>query len=221
MAKNIIGQLKDTGEVTRGWLGVSFQSVDEGLAEYNDMEKPEGVYITSVLKDSPAEKSGLKVGDIIISVDDEKIKGDRDLVRVIANKKVGARAKITIIRSGKKKVVIAKISKRDDKNLANNRSLSDDTPVFGLTIGSIDREIAMKLRIPSGEGVLVTGVAPGSKADKAGFGKGDVIFQINHKAVNSVEDFNKIMFRIKKGEEVSFLVKLLNMRSFSVVKIRR
>mgnify|MGYP006288113213 CR=1 FL=1 len=113
--KGIIDELKKTGEITRPWLGISFRPINEDIREYFKLENTKGVLVMNVLKDSPAEKAGLRKYDIIKEVDREEIEGTEDLVKKINNKDIGDKIMLRVIRNGESEVVFAKIGKRPDR----------------------------------------------------------------------------------------------------------
>ena len=115
LAKGIVAQLKTSGEVTRGWLGVGIQNLTPELAQYYKLKENEGVLVTQVFKDDPAEKSGIRANDIIIAVDGKPVSSVRELSGVIANTRVGKRTAVTFMRDGKKKTVYVELAKRDDE----------------------------------------------------------------------------------------------------------
>jgi serine protease Do len=219
MAENIIEQLKNNGEVVRGWLGVRIQNVDEGLAEYYDLDKPEGVLITDTFENNPAQVAGIKTGDVIISIDGKMIKDSRELTRVVAGLMVGTKVKVVAIRNGKRKVFDVVIGKRDG-DLVSSSAQDENVIPFGIQIAELDKDTSKKLGVPYGQGVLVANLDPNGKASKEGFRKWDVILQINHKPVNSSSDYLKLIKAIKKGDKVSFFVKKYN-RGFGVIKITK
>lgn len=219
MAENIIEQLKNSGEVVRGWLGVRIQDVDQGLAEYYDLDEPEGVLITDTFANNPAENAGMKTGDVIISINGKMIKDSRELTRVVAGLRVGLEVKVVAIRSGKRKEFTVLIGKRDG-DLASSSKHDKDVIPFGIKVVELDKEISKKLGVPYGQGVLVANLDPNGKALKQGFRKGDVILQINHRPISSPEGYTKLIKTIKKGEKVSFFVKKYN-RGFGVIKLTK
>ncbi|MGM0418782.1 MAG: Do family serine endopeptidase [Thermodesulfobacteriota bacterium] len=219
MAENIIAQLQNNGEVVRGWLGVQIQAVDEGLAEYSGLDEAKGVYITEAFEGDPAEKSGIKSGDIIVEISGEKVDSPRELTGIVAGLKVGSKVEIKVVRNGKKKTFDVKIGKRGDEALAAKEKGESDIP-FGIQIAELDKSTSKRLGVTYGKGVLVANLDSSGKAAKAGMRKWDVILQINHKSVNSPDDYLKIIENIKKGENVSFFVKQYN-RGFSVIKLKK
>jgi len=204
MAKGIVEQLKNNGEVTRAWLGVGIQDLTPELADYYNLEDQKGALVTKVFKGDPAEKAGIQENDIIIEANGKKV-SSRDLSRTIANTPVGERIPITILRNGEEKTVYVELVKRVDSprkvGLKNSGEL-------GLQVTPLDPETARQLGLPEDEeGVLVTNVQPGGKGHRAGLEKGDVIKEVNRQAVNTPQEMKAQMEEIKTGDTAQLLVK--------------
>jgi serine protease Do len=219
MASAIIEQLKNNGEVVRGWLGVQIQDVDEGIAEYYGLKKPEGVLVAEVFEGNPAADAGIKAGDIIVEVGKSDIKNSRDLTREVAALKVGSKVDVTVVRDGKRKAFKVTIGKRGEDVFAASDAKDSKIP-FGIQIAELDRATAERLNVKFGQGVVVANLDPEEGAYKAGLRRWDVILQINHKPVNSPDDYLKIIGSLKNNEEVSLFVKQYN-RGFSVIKLQK
>ncbi|MDY0362535.1 MAG: Do family serine endopeptidase [Desulforegulaceae bacterium] len=219
MASSIIKQLKNNGEVVRGWLGVMIQDVDEGIAEYYGLKKAEGVFVSEVIEGNPAADAGIKAGDIITDIGKEKVRNSRELTREVASLKVGSKVSVTIVRDGNEKIYDVTIGKRGDDVAVSLQDQNSKIP-FGIQIAELDRATAEKLNVKYGEGVVVANLDSEGKAFKAGMKVWDVILQINHKPVNSPDDYLKIINSVKEGKEVSFFIKQYN-RGFSVIKLQK
>ena len=220
LAKGIIDQLKDKGEVTRGWLGVGIQDLTPELADYYGLEAEKGVLVTQVFEGDPADKAGIKVNDIILFVDDKRVATGRELSSMIANTSVGHKTKIDLIRDGRKKSVTVTLSKRDDdeKVIASKKRDNDE---LGIEVTNLNSDIARRFGIDGNEnGVLVTDVTDGSDAQKADVRQGDIIKEINHKTVKDRNDFASLMKKNKNDKIIKLLVKRRN-AGYVVVKIER
>jgi serine protease Do len=207
MADGIIAQLRDTGEVSRGWLGVGIQNLTPELAEYYGIEAKEGVLVTQIYEGDPADQAGIKEGDIIIAVDGKPIASSRELSRTVAEAGVGSKMNINLLRDGREKQVRVKLAKRPDTEptMARGESRSDD---FGLRVREIDPEIAGRLGLDeNAKGVVVTDVDPDSKAGQADIRQGDVIIEINRQPVESIDDYNSQLGKIEKGDTVQMLLR--------------
>ena len=207
MAKDIIAQLQTKGEVTRGWLGVGIQNLTPELADYYKIENRKGVLVTHVFEGDPADRAGIKVNDIIISVNNKPVATSRELSRTIAAIGVGKKTTIMVLRDGKEKKITVKTAKREDARvMARQEPKQDDE--LGLTVRPLDSELAGRFGFDETEkGLFVTGVKAGSKAEEAGIQQGDLIKEINRRPINSVRDFREELDEIEKGETIRLLLK--------------
>jgi serine protease Do len=199
--------------VARGSIGIMFDSV-ENPAITRVYGAGSGVTISSVVPGSPADQAGLKVGDTITTVDAKKVSKGAELVADIASRKPGAKVELGFIRNGKQQntnVTIADRAKLFASRLSDDENGNDDsTPKqskFGITVRKLTPEMAERLDIAAGKGVIVQDVKGGSFAEDIGVGRGDVIIEINKQPVNNEDDFNKAESRLKSGEDVVFLVR--------------
>ena len=195
MAKMIMNSLIDHGKVARGWLGVGIQDISQDIAEAMNLSTTQGVLITDVFEDSPAEKSGLQSGDIIIRVDDEEMETRDQLRNRIAL--LGPDKKITLIvlRKGKEKEITVKLSERTDEvrqvAVSRGRKGEKEDTVNGLTVAPLNDTARSQYKIPEDVdyGIVIIQVKTGSKADDAGLQAGDVIREINNRQIVSVDIF--------------------------------
>ena len=197
--------------VARGSIGIEFAAQpNPAIARVYGS----GVTVSNVVAGSPAESSGLKVGDTITSVDGRDVKGGDDLVADIASRKPGSKAKLAYVRNGKKgeaTVTIADRSKLFAARLGEDEEgQSAEEPKAtksGMTVRAITPDLAERLNIPAGKGVVVQDVKPGSFAEDVGLNRGDVILEVNKQTVNSPDDFTKIEAGLKSGQDIVFLVR--------------
>jgi serine protease Do len=203
MADQIVNQLKMHGEVSRGWLGVSIQDLDDKLSEYYGLRNKKGVLITDVFENNPAAKAGIKTNDILTEIDGVSVKSSKDLIRQIGNTSPGDRIKIKLIRSGKAKTLTVTIAKREESQqvLAGNGFDS-----FGIKAAEKQFKAENRLRMPIKNGVVVIEIETGSNAFKAGLRTGDVILEINHQKIGSLKNYKKVTEKIKKGNDATFVI---------------
>jgi serine protease Do len=209
-AKGIIEQLKTEGEVTRGWLGVAIQDVTEEMSEYYGLKSRKGAMVAQVFEDDPAERAGIKPGDIIIEVDGEKISSSRDLTRIIARIGVGDTAKIIVLREGKTKTFAVKITKRKDDRIASRRDAVESEDELGIRVSNITPDIARRFNITDAQGIIVAEVKSGSKGLEAGIETGDVIKEVNHQVIITVKDYKSVLKKIKKGKPIHLFIRRAN-----------
>ena len=203
MAKEILPQLKEKGKVTRGWFGVVVQSVTPELAQSFGLSDNKGVLVSQVIKDSPAERGGLKSGDIIIEFDGKPINDMHELPRIAANLPVGKKAGVKILRNGKveeKSVVIEQM-----KEVADEGALVQEK--LGFVVTELNKELAAKLGLKERTGVMVAEVKPGGAAEEAGMAAGDVIEQIDNTPTPTVSDFKKALDSRKPGSVLRLLLR--------------
>ncbi len=199
-AMNIAKQLKDKGFVSRGWLGVAIQSLDQNLAESFGMDTPKGALVSSVLEDSPAEKAGIEVGDIILTFNGKAIKKSSSLPPIVGAVPVGEKVKATVLRDGKEKTLTVKVGELDEGDKHSKRGKGHRKSNKGLRVANLSDKEKDELNIEYG--VVITGVARDSQAAEAGFRRGDVIVRIGGKKIKTTRDFAKTIKKIKKPTAV-------------------
>ncbi len=199
--------------VARGSIGIQFDAV-ENPAISRVYGAGSGITVASVVAGSPADQAGLKVGDTITTVDGKKVTKGTELVAEIAARKPGAKVQLGFLRNGKMQdttVTIADRAKLFAARLNEDDSGNDEsTPKqskFGITVRKLTPEMADRLDLPSGKGVIVQDVKPGSFAEDINVGRGDVILEVNKQPVNSEEEFAKVESSLKSGQDVVFLVR--------------
>ena len=218
MAKAVITQLRETGKVTRGWLGVTVQPVTPELAKSFGLKDEKGALISDVMKNSPAEKSGLKAGDVILEFDGKRIGDMHELPRLAAVTPVGKKALIKVLRNGKtleKSVTIEKMS--EGASIQENSAAVQEK--LGITVTDLTRELAQQLGTDLKSGVVVREVTPGSAAEEAGIMQGDIILQINGAEVADSADYAKLVAPLKKGDVVRFLLRRGDSRLFVAMTV--
>ncbi len=207
LADGIIAQLKDTGEVSRGWLGVGIQNLTPELAEYYRLEQKEGVLVTQVYEGDPADEAGIKEGDIIVGIDGKDVKTSRELSRKVAEAGVGNKMRINLLRDGRKKTVRVKLAKRPDQEptLARGEARSDG---LGMRVRDIDPEIAEQLGVGTDQkGVVVVQLDPESKSARAGVRRGDIVIEINREPIKNLKDYRAQVKAIDEGDTVQMLLR--------------
>jgi serine protease Do len=199
--------------VQRGSIGIEFNA-QENPAISRVYGVQSGITVSSVVAASPADRAGLKVGDTIVSVDGKPIKNGDELVADIASRKPGQKVNLGYVRNGQKQeaaVTVADRAKLFASRLGDEEESGEEsTPKqskLGATVRALTPEMADRLNVPSGKGVVVQEVKPGSFADDIGLSRGDVVIEINKQPVNSEDDFDRIQTGLKSGQDVVFLVR--------------
>jgi serine protease Do len=211
LANGIVSQLKTSGEVTRGWLGVTIQDVKEDLAEYYGIDGQAGVLVAGVVPGDPADRAGIQPKDIITEVNGKAVASSRDLTNLAASLAVGDTAKVKIIRNGKPRVVKVEVGKRPLTTAAAFENREKETKgEYGFQVTDLTPEMARRFNIEETAGVIVVGVQPDSKAQAAGIRQGDLVIEINRQNVASTKDFKKLIEQHKKSERIDLLVRRPN-----------
>jgi len=216
MAKSIITQLRETGKVTRGWLGVSLQMVTPELAQSFGLESEKGGLVAEVLPGSPAEQAGLKGGDIILEFDGHAINEMNQLPRLVAATPVGKKVKVLVLRDGKQMTVPVTIEQMKDGD-DEDEVISGDR--LGIKVVELTPERANQLRIKGEQGVVVIDVEADGLADRAGIVEGDLIREINGVRITSVSDYSKAVSSVKKGGYLKVLLRRGNSSLFVALKL--
>jgi serine protease Do len=199
--------------VSRGSIGIEFNAQENpAIARVYGVNS--GVTISNVVAGSPAEQAGLKVGDTITTVDGKPVKNGDELVADIASRKPGSKVTLGLIRNGKKQdatITVADRAKLFASRLGEEEEGNEDnTPKeskLGLSVRALTQEMADRLDVPAGKGVIVQEVKPGSFAEDVGLQRGDIILEINKQPVNGEEEFSKVVSTLKSGQDVVFLVR--------------
>jgi serine protease Do len=198
MLKDVLPRLR-TGKVDRGWLGVSLQPFDEKIAQGLGLDKADGALVASVFKDDPADKAGMKAGDVIVAINGQPIKDSKELINLIGNYEPNNKVKLTVIRDGKRKDLIVTLGIRKDGVSGSPAPATPDAnrPIM---VKEIDLETAKKFGVDGG--VQVTGVDPQSNGAKAGLRQGDIILWINRQTVKTADEFYDKFSKVKQGDVV-------------------
>jgi serine protease Do len=195
-AKRILNRLIEGKKILYGWLGVTVQDLDDKLAEYFSLPDRNGVLVANVLAQSPAEKAGIKAGDIIKRFDDQPINNVRELLNIVARAEVGKKVKVVIIRDKKEFPLEVDVEERPQEL----EEISKETHLEqwrGLEVQEITPELAEHFGLKEEKGVVVTYVQSSSPADESGIMVGDVILEIENQVINNLSDYKRITQQIK------------------------
>jgi serine protease Do len=201
MAKQIMDDLIQHGEVRRGWLGVTVQPLTAALVDSYKIPVKEGSIIANVEPGSPAEKYGLRRGDVIVSIAGKAVKNSQDVVFSVRNKLAGDKVEFEIFRDGKKRtieVILGEIDKGENQKTGSKPKQEPSSTVktskqMGITAAVIDNEIQKQFKLRSNEGLIVLNVERGSLGARLGLQPGDVILEVNRAKMKTLEDWNRVM----------------------------
>jgi serine protease Do len=221
MAKKIYTELVAKGKVTRGWLGVSIQPLTPELAKSFGAKDTKGVLISDVIPDSPASKSGLRSGDILLEFNGKKMETPADLQRAVGLTTPNQDAKLKVFRDQSERTVEIKVGEAPEERAEARPGGPRGRSMLGLEVRPVTPEIARQLNLPAPEGVVVARVEDGSPAAEAGVQRGDVIREINRQRVRTMADFERVTKDAKEGDRLTVLLQRGPMSlyvAFSVAK---
>jgi len=220
MAKEIVGQLRDSGEVTRGWLGVSIQDLPKDLADYFGIKDRQGVLIADVVPGDPADEAGIRPQDIVLEINAEKIKDSRELLKIVANLEVGQIVQIKVLRDGKPEIFNVKVAKRGADKLVARKDPEILKTILGINVADLTPENTNRFNLSDTEGVVVVNLESKGKGAEAGIRKGDIIKGINRNEIRNVKDYDRMIGKVKDGDTIAFLIKRQNI-GFLVIKLEK
>jgi serine protease Do len=211
MAKSVMRSLIDKGKVSRGFLGLLPQDIDENLGKALNLKTTDGALVGDVTPDAPAAKAGIKQGDIITGFNGSKVTGSTQLRNLVAEAGPGSEAKVGILRDGKPMEFTVKLGEKpaDASGKGGNgegEGEEQSSQKLGVSVQALTAEIADQLGYKGQHGVVVAGVTPGTPAEDAGLQRGDLIKEVNRKGVASPSEFEQAVRRAGKNASIALLV---------------
>ena len=219
VVRNVVAQIQETGEVERGWLGVSIQDVDRNLADSFGLDRPRGALIAQAGKGSPAEDAGLESGDIIVSFDGHDIETSADLPHIVGLITPGTSVEAVIMRDGKELTLEVEVGALAAGAVARveTEAASDGTVrLLGMRIAPVEAELLSDLGLSGG--VWVVGVKPGSPADESGVEEGDILTRLGSRPISQIADLDGVADELVSGTSVP--ARLIRGRSPLFIGIR-
>ncbi len=216
MANVIAKQLINDGKVTRGYLGVIIQPLTRDLAESFGIDRKRGILVSQVSKNSPAEKAGLKQGDVIVALNGKPVKNIGSFRNQIALTHPGTKVELTVLRNGKEQsldVTIGNLNEAQDFAVGPTVTAEE----LGMTVQTLTPEIAKQLGAEPGEGVVVSAVQPGSVAALAGIVPGTIILQVNQQPVKNAADFSRALKAQSDKRRAVLLIRKEGFQQFIVL----
>ena len=219
---NVVDQIKATGKAAHGWLGVQIQDVTRALAESFGMKKPQGALVSKILPDSPAEKAGLQIGDIITEFNGQAIESSGDLPPMVGITPINNKAKLKIIRQGETKTIDFKVGLLPDEVDKLAEAKAPAAPKLphnrlGISVTDLTDLQRETLQIAK-NGVLVQDVAKGTAKD-AGIQRGDIILRIQNDVIRDAADFEKTVKNLPAGKSVAVLIQRQGNPVFLAIKV--
>jgi serine protease Do len=205
LARSVMEQLKLHGRVIRGWLGVEIQEVTPDLAQSFGLPRAEGALVASVEKDGPAAKAGIERGDVIIKFNGRDVHDEHELPALVAETPIGKTVDVVVLRNRKQQTLQVKVGELRESEVASARSEEPGSD-WGIQVAQNNADIAKRFNLPTDKGVVVEGVRPDTPAADAGLQPGDIVLEVNHDKVGSVEDFVAKAKESKKEHKPALLL---------------
>lgn len=216
LAQKISSQLIQKGSVAHGFMGVSLQPVDKDIAEAFGLDKMEGVLVTDVVKDSPADKAGLKQGDIILAYNNTPVKSFGSFRNEVSLMQPGSSMKLKVNRKGQILTLDVVIGNAEDKVASSQAAMQK----FGFEVDTLNPAMAQQLGLnPNEPGVVITKIRPGSPAAMSGLRPGFLIQAVNHKSVSNIAEFNEAMRSNPNKNRMLLLIRQGSVTRFYTIKL--
>lgn len=222
LARSVMEQLIADGRVVRGYLGVQIAPVSEELAEFYELDSAEGAHVQQVVEDSPADKGGVKVEDVIVELEGVKIKSHDHLTNTVANIAPGTKVDVKVWRDGKEKDLTIKLGERPDGGVVRNEEEEQEEKVeskIGIQVANLTADLARRYGYDEVEGIIITNVKNNSVAAKEGIRRGHLITAANRKPVRNVKDFNNIVKDLDAGDILLLRLKAGDSSFFRALRI--
>jgi serine protease Do len=220
MAKSIESQLQEFGKVTRGWLGVGIQDIDEQLAQSFNLPDSNGILVTEVHPDTPAEKGGIKEGDVIVKLDNEAVADVAELRNGIAMTSPGTDLAIEIFRDGTSQTIKVTIGEQpDDFGMVAQKSNETLLSPFGLVVQELTPELAEQFGYENRQGVIISEVIPDSPAARANLRSGHLIEEVNQNRITSLAELQQVLDQNEGSNRVLLKVRVGNFSQYIVLNI--
>jgi len=218
MVKQVVDELIAGGKVVRGWLGVYIQDMTKEISQSFRYERENGALVSDIMKGSPAEKSDIKVGDIIMKIDEREINDVAHLRRIVARKKPGTSSKVSVFRDGKILDFSLPIGVLPDRMDAGKKRVVDRYDEIGITVKDLNEELAYRHRIADQSGVVVTKLKTESPAFLAGMRVGDLVREVERKPIAGTKEYRAVMKEHADKKRLLMLIKRAGVNKFVVIQ---
>jgi serine protease Do len=205
MAKEILEDLKTSGKITRGWMGLTSQDITDDIQQSLKLKDRQGALVGNVFTGDAADKAGIKIGDVILAIDGQTVKDNRELGRIVANLHVGSKVNVKVFRNGKEMTLPIVIAER--KNSQEQASSRHATEQFGMTAQEVTPEIAKYSALPEKTGVIITDVKAGGPADEVGLKPRDIIMKVNNIEISGLKEYETALTAGEKGDALLMLIR--------------
>ena len=207
MVKEVVQHLIENGEVQRGWLGVGIEEVNDEIAKEWKVPEGVGVYVNAVFEGDPADKAGLKVGDVILKIGSSRVGSPGSLIRLIGSISPGQKVSLDILRDGRERSISVLMGafKKSLNTAATSKKMS--SRLLGFLTNDLKEKLGSKYGIEEKTGLIVSDIFPNGSASEGGLREGDLVLALNGEKVNSRQEFNKLMRKLDWNETVYLLVK--------------
>ncbi len=219
MARKVMEDIKLEGKVSRGWLGVYIQPVTEELQKQFNLESVTGSLITEVIPKSPADKAGVKRGDVITRFNGKPVSFFRELISRVAETRIGETVELELIRQGKRRIIKVSIESAQPERAASLKR-EGESDALGLKVETITPDHMKRYRLNSKEGVVIMDVFPDGPSALAGIRPGDVILEINYQPIHSVDEYERVVSKARKDAQFLILIRREGYSQYLVLKAR-
>ncbi len=222
MAKMVKGQLMEKGKFTRSWLGVAIQDINDDLARLFKLTRKSGALVTEVSQGSPAEKAGLKKGDVIINLNGRPVADVTELRNMVAMSTPGTQVELTLVRDEKEQKITAVVEEQP-ADMTSLAGTSQDQQLFqkmGMVLQDLTPDIAKQLGYQMNQGVLIASVAPGSAAALAGIQPGSLIEEVNRQLVQNLKQLQQVLEKAAGGQDVLLFIRTGTRSQYVVIGVK-
>jgi serine protease Do len=222
LAKSIVAQLRDKGQVERGFIGVRIQALTPELARALELPSDvKGALVAEVVPGSPAARAGVQEQDVIVAFDGKPVQNERELLNLVAAARVGSKATLEVYRQGRRVTLQIEVTRRpSEQQLSQREAPPAPAEEAGVTVRPLTPELARRLGTRDLNGVVITEVRPGSPAAEAGLEPGDIVRRVGGRPITSANDFYKALEEAGKGKDLALLIEREGDRRFLVLEAR-
>ena len=208
MAYGIISQLKSSGKIVRGYIGVYIQDLTEDIAKPLKLPPESGVLVAEVEKDGPADKAGIQIGDIIVEFNGKKISNSDEIRNEVISTPVGKEVKVKVLRDGKEKIITVKVAEMPAESISKDKIIDSSTfKWFGITFANLNSALKQKYEIKEYDsGVVIINFEENSPAKDAGLKEGDVVIKVNNRNIKSIDDIKEEYSMDPNSDSALFLI---------------